>query len=394
MQKKVTPIITAALAFGLVIQACSFFPETSDAPVSETTPSLMPTPVSVENAALPEATSPKSTSIPTPTPSKGEIDQLWGDQTATEVAGPEYLDLENIDALPQLEDKLFYRQSLYYTFDATDNDGSQITGTVHGRGAFNPQSSATYLEISTEGEALLESGTVFTVTHIEDIVYYNTEDTGCITLFQGGIENPFEALLDASGLLQGTAQRVKPDKTIAGIETFQFIINPINLKPGDPSAGYIKEIHDGRIYIAKDSGYLVRMWLRGIGDSKLLNNGKAIEGEVYYEVNFYDFDVPLAIIPPHHCGDLDDIGASQPLMDDAILISASPGITNYITYYSLMDVVGYYKTEMSKQGWSLLRELVNAPAAILTFENDTHFVQITISEKEANLVVSIVEMEK
>ncbi len=392
MRKNVCLIIIATLTLGLANLACRLFPRSDDAPPQETAQVATSTPDTV-TAEQPAATEPVTPTI-APTPTSSEVDQPADDETATEAAGPEFLDLDSLDVLAQPEEIKFFRQSLLYTFDGQASDGSPVTGTVQGRGAFSSQPPATNLEFFAVGNALVKSGTVFTYTQIEDSAYFYTENTGCITLFQGEIENPFETILKASSMLSGNARRVTPDETVNGVETYQFDIDTTNLEISDTVSSYIKEIREGRVYVAKNGGYVVRLWIQGIGESKLMVDDQPIEGDVYYELNFYDFDVPLEITPPRHCGDVDEIGAGQPLMDDAIKVSASPGVTNYITSYSLTEVVNFYKTELPARGWTLIREFVNAPSAILTYQNETHYLQITISENEDTVAVSIIEMEK
>jgi len=383
MKKNKIFFLLMILSLTLAIMACGLF--AGDAP---------------EAPAESEAAANSDGNAETTTDSTGsdenEAAAETGDSTPPEGdsgAGPETLDLDNPDlfAQPAVE---YYRESLFYTFTGALEDGSPVTGTVNGLGAFGHLPTASTLEFYAEGNAMMGVGTVFTFTQIENTTYIFTQDTGCITFYNEEADNPYEVMLDTGGLLGGTAHRVRPDEVVNGVDTYQFQIDATTMDSSDPTTYDMKEIYDGRIYIAKEGGYVVRLWIEGLGQSEVLSGSTVIDGDIYYELNFFDFNIPVEIMPPATCSAEVEVGSDYPVMEDAFEYNAFTGLISYKTKFTFDEVVAFYKTEMENLGWSITQELISAPVAVFGFSKDGAEVQITVSEDEGSVVVGIIEPQE
>jgi hypothetical protein len=386
-------LLLAMISVGLLILACGLGSDTpsevvSDAPPPVEEPADEEIP-ETEEVDLGEDQEPTSDDEE---PASDEEEPPPEPEQPDEGAGPDSLDLDNPDTYNQ-PNVDYYRQSLLYTFTGASEDGSQITGTIDSKGVFSSNPSAYSMSFFTGGSASMEPGTVMTFTRIEDIIYIYTQETGCITFSGEGADNPYETMLDTGGILGGNAQRVMPDEVINGVDTYQYKIDATTMDFSDPTSYDMTEIYDGRIYIAKDGEYVVRLWIEGFGKSEMLS-GSTIVGDVYYELNFFDFNVPVEITPPADCPSAEELTSDYPMMDDAYEIGILPGLTSYMTGYSFDEVVAFYQAEMESLGWALTQEFVTAPAAMLMFEKDGETVQISISEDNDVVAVGIIEMNE
>jgi hypothetical protein len=385
-------ILMTILTLVLVSLACSIFADdgaetVAPAPESQTTDpgdSADTDSATTENQegenAEPEAEAETEESSPPEDNSNGD-------------PGPDSLNLDDPDLFKQ-PDVEYYRESLLYTFSGQLEDGSPVTGTVNGLGAFSQIPMASTLEFYAEGNALMGAGTVFTFTQIETTSYYYTQDTGCITFQNEDADNPYENMLDTGGILGGTAQRVMPDEIVNGVDTYQFQIDATTMDYGDPTTYDMEEIYDGRINIAKNGGYVVRLWIEGLGQSEVLSSSDKIDGDIYYELNFFDFNVPVEIKPPTVCPLEVEVSSDFPIMSDAFEYAAFPGLISYKSYLTFDEVVEFYRTEMENLGYSLTQDFVTPPVALFGFSKDGKEVQVTISEDEGFVAVGIIEPQE
>ena len=396
MKKNSVKFLFVILCLSIAILACGLLPaanpDTSEAPD--------PLGASSNEGTIDEADTSTNSTIEEANPSEPTNDESASapksgesSNTAEEMdVGPDTLDLDNPDLFnhPNIE---YYRESLLYTFTGLQ-DGTPITGTVKGLGAYSLNPLASTLEFYAEGYALLGAGTVYTFTQIENTSYYYTPGTGCMNFYNEETNNPYEIMLDTGGILGGTAQRVRPDEVINGIDTYQFKIDATTMDYSNPTTYDMKEIHDGRIYIAKEGGYVVRVWIEGIGQSEVLSGSDVLDGDIYYELNFFDFGIPLEIEPPAMCSTSEEATFEYPVMDDAYETASIPGLTSYKTQYSFNEVVNFYRTAMEAAGWTITQEFVSAPGAIFMFTKESSNVQVSISDEGSSVAIGIIEMNQ
>lgn len=150
----------------------------------------------------------------------------------------------------------------------------------------------------------------------------------------------------------------------------------------------IAQFDSGTAYIAQDGGYLVRLEMTGRGTSEMLSGSPETEGEISYELNYFDFNQAFDITPPEDCDQATD-ELEYPVTDDAYQLSTTFGITSYKSDLPFEEVIQFYRDEMAADGWTLSEEFVTGPIAVLSFNSDTGSVQITLTHDEGSGTVDV-----
>ena len=190
------------------------------------------------------------------------------------------------------------------------------------------------------------------------------------------------------GDLEG-AELVEQGVAVNGVTTDHYRFNETHLNPNDPETGRVTAV-TGDIYAAGDAGYVARLVMNGRGVNNLLSDGGG-EGEIYYELNYYDFDQPLEITPPAGCPET--AVPDYPMLDDATNLNAMAGLLTYETAQPFEAALDFYKTEMAAAGWTLAQEIGQLPAATLTFTGAGGAVQVNLGPGPGGgVLVAIVEL--
>lgn len=387
--KKQRRYLIVILVLGLASLACSIFGSSSgdESPAMATT--IAPAPSETLEASSAETAPPTETTAAPPTetpetvdagetPESGDGDGETPPDTGN---GPDFIDLDDPDLYAEPAGVETYRVGMVFTFDGIAADGSPVTGTatVDGANVVDPREMS--LVLHDDGEAIKGPGEVYTFTQVGGVNYYSVPDMGCMTFSSEGTENPFVMMTEAGGMLGGSAARLLPDETVNGIPSYVFAIDSTNLDPADPTSYDVSEITEGRIYVAKDGFYVVRVLLIGVGTSEGLSGDPTLVGDIYYELNYYDFNQPVEITLPAGCTEsgAGTVDSEIPLLDDAFDVSSFPGVIAYSTQYTSEEAVDFYRAEMAAAGWTLDQEVVVAPTTLLTFTNDAgDVIHITI----------------
>jgi hypothetical protein len=204
------------------------------------------------------------------------------------------LNLDDPALYDEPENKTSYLTTLDYRFETSGT----LIGSVRMEGATQVDPYETTLEFDTEGRAVMGGGEVFYFAELADTQYIVYTGIGCMSGAPGSQENPFEVMLDLGGMLKGQAQLIG-EETVNNIETIAYAITQDNIDVNDPAGKGVETIDDSRIYIARDGGYVVRLFIDGTGRVSVLSGDPSLSGDVYYELNYLDFDTPVDIqIPP------------------------------------------------------------------------------------------------
>ena len=94
----------------------------------------------------------------------------------------------------------------------------------------------------------------------------------------------------------------------------------------------------------------MRVVLIGQGVNEGLSQDAALEGEIYYEINFYDFNAPVSFEIPGSCTEVGSEDNAIPLPEDASDISQFGEIINFSTSLSLSETETFYTNEMPSYG--------------------------------------------
>ena len=346
-------------------------------------------------ACTPQPTSPPTaTPTPTPTTSSGEVETGNGEAPSPPVDGPASIDLDDPNWFNQPSNVETYRTSLEYTF--SDADGSPAIGAVLVEGETVVDPYASNLVFQMEGNAAQGSGETLVSTQIGDILYVVMPDFGCISGPDDEIETPFDTFLGAGGDLTGEAYRVQPDENVNGVDVYVFEITLDNME--NAVTDEITELKEGRIYIAKDGFYVVRMRFVVVGINEDLSGDPTLEGEELYELNYYDFNEPVGeIVPPEGCTDMGagDVETEYPLPEDASNLIEMAGVVIFSTNLTLEEITEFYQTEMTAMGCSVGQEIGNVQGMMITFAGcPSGTVQVVIAPDPSSGVqeVSIIPM--
>jgi len=288
---------------------------------------------------------------PTETPGAGPAPGESGgteDSTAGPGSPSATLDLDDPALYNQAGLFKTYRTAMDYTFEAQ----GPVTGTVLLDSATQIEPYATTLEFYTYGNAVVGGEAVYTFTRILDTQYIVAGGLGCASGIPGVEANP-EVMLDTGGMLMGEAQYAGEGNT-NGVDTYIYTLTMDNINPLDPVGKDVRSISNGELHVARDGSYTVRLLLEGRGVNVLLSNNPVLEGDVFYELNFYDFDAPVTIEVPAACAAPEETSLDIPLPEDATNVAqVSPDFITYTTGESVEDVMEFYETEMLAHGCTL-----------------------------------------
>jgi hypothetical protein len=155
----------------------------------------------------------------------------------------------------------------------------------------------------------------------------------------------------------------------------------------------IAEITFGRVYIAKDGGYVVGIVIDGRGRNTILTEETDALGEVHYEIYYYDYNQPVNITPPEGCDPPGEATSGFPIPEGVSDLLSFPGLTSFSSTMSVEELTEYYKTEMVAAGWTLDSDTSFTGLSTLMFSKDGKQATVLISSDQAtgNSLVAITE---
>lgn len=311
-------------------------------------------------------TSPQEPNAPAPPvedlPDSGGASPGEGTAPETSNAPAGVLDLEDPALYAQPSGINSYRTTLDYTFEAP----GPVTGSVRLDGATQLEPYATKLEFFTGGRAVMGNNEVFNFTQILDTQYVVYSGFGCQSGSPGMQENPFAVMLDTGGMLTGDAQFIG-EETVNGVSTYAYAVTKDNVDPSDPAGAGVETLTEGRVYLAKDGGYAVRLQLTGTGRNELLSGDASLLGNIVYELNYLDFNQPVDIQIPEGCASAGNAEFKYPVPGDVVNLTDLGGMTGFNTVLDANGVVAFYKTEMAALGCGAPQEIVTGTAGSLAF---------------------------
>lgn len=266
-----------------------------------------------------------------------------------------------------LDDSLLYNEPVDMDYRTTLEFYMTVeeerVGYVFADGSRTISPNASTMTFNMEGSAGGGLGETMTVTQIEDAFYYVAPPNDCISLAgQSGFENPFALFLDTGGFLTEEAERVLPDETINGVDSYHYELSQENLLSWS-----VYDIYEADLYVAKEGGYVVRLLITGFGVNEVVSGDTAQEGDIYYELNNIP-EVVSAISIPEGCEEATAVTTDYPVMDDATAVQSGPGFFSYETQASFDDVIAFYKDTLTANNeWAVAQEIIQEPNATITF---------------------------
>lgn len=348
----------------------------------------------VESTSPDEATTQAGETAPAEPTAASTTGETSGGQEMTAGSGG-LADLLNLDASNNFgapTDLNSYRISFDLTYEGTDANGAPVSGRLTAEGAQVREPAASIFTFSMEGEADT-AGNLFTFMQIGDTNYMIMPQMGCISTSQaGGEENPFDALMASGGMMGAVegAWRVGEEE-VNGVDTTVYEFDNTAFRMVDADYGVWGEV-DGKINVAQDGGYVVRVVMDAQGSGTFFSSAAAEEGSIHYELNYFDFNEPIEITLPAEC--VTTAADKYPTLEDAFEASTMGGFYFYKTNHTFDEVVAFYKTEMVAAGWTLGEETVFAPAAFLNFTKDGETVQVSIAADQSSGATTVTIMEQ
>ena len=290
--------------------------------------------------SAPANTAPADDSTSAETPVQPD-DSDSGISSGNELATGEPYDLDNPNF--EIEPGLFntYKASLHYAFAASNG----ITGTLLMEGETQLDPYATGFIFQSRGKAITGAEDAMTFAQVDGNEYMYSPDFGCLSGLIGMQGNPFDLAVDTYDVLTGKAA-FDGVENVNGVETNRYLLTMANIDAQNGADLGIRELQEGTLHIARNGGYVVRLVLAGIGVNQGLSQDASLEGDVYYELNFYDFDQPVSINVPEGCAGSSSAGPEVPMPEDAYEVAQFGDILTFATTLSLEDVADFYEDTM------------------------------------------------
>jgi hypothetical protein len=178
-------------------------------------------------------------------------------------------------------------------------------------------------------------------------------------------------------------------ETVNGIETrvFEFDENDF----ADMADSDMQEA-SGRMYIALDGDYLVRMEIEGIGSGMGVfddaDSSEATPFSITYNIS--NIDEPVEAVLPEGC-DADSAESDYPVADDAAELMSMPGFATYTTAKSSAEMTEFYQDALVADGWeySDSESFSSEGFATLVFNRDGETLSVNIIADEGQTTVLI-----
>ena len=389
MSKRSLTLLSCILWLSLVTVACG---SSGNGPTEvPATIVAVATLVEVENAAAPTPPSPPATE-PALAPEETTIEPTATTAAAalTDSPSPATASLNASNNYGEPVGVNSYRMTLRFDSTLTGADGSVTTGSILIEGQRDVAQDASTFTASATGTADFGAGQQFNFTQIGENTHFVLPNGDCVSFSGSGPSseaNLFAVFLDEGGVLGNLAGAVPgtpSTEMVNGVLTNHYTFNETHLDPTDPTTPDITSV-TGDIYLAAEGGYVVRIVMQGVGSSNLLNSIDG-DGDIYYELNYLDFDSPVVITVPDGCG---DAAADYPILADATEQNAIAGFISYRTGTSFAEAVAFYKTEMAAAGWTLTQETGVEPVLSLIFSQNGEQVEVFIVSDNQGVIISI-----
>jgi hypothetical protein len=277
-----------------------------------------------------------------------------------------------------------YRMQMQLRYTATARDADQwfASETVY---VAQPRATSVTLHFGDSAQG--ETGDSLTLVQVGNHSYTAIPGFGCLSDAAGGSAagNPFADLTTPDTFLRGlsNARRVLPDQLIRAIPVrhYTFDHNALQELPGQITS------LEGHIYLAQDGDHLVRLTMVAHG-REIAALGQNEEGRLTLELDLFDVNEALAVVPPAECGQA--AAAPYPVLPGASGLTLLPDFFTYRSPQPFADAVDYYRSEMVTAGWTAAgEESFLDSAALLHFSKNGISVTVHISEESGSDLVTV-----
>lgn len=331
---------------------------------------------SLEPEAETEAAEPSQPEAPAAADSTGDPEES---QPAADEA-PQAFELSTLSTQLDFDS---YRIALEMQFSGTDPDGNAFVQDINADVAYIAQPVAMAVSMNMEGVPGADQFNQLTMSQIVDTTYMVMPGIGCVTsaAVEGGLieDNPFAGFLDPSSLLDDLRGADYAGREVVnGIESSVYEFDESFLENRDEM-----EWAEGKIYVASDGNYLVRLVMDGEGAMDIFNAGSSQDGLVHIEFNLTDVNEPVEIGIPEECTNAAASG-ELPMLEDAYEVSTFAGFLNYKSYGTIEDGLAFYEDALSAEGWLKDEDesFIMEGTAMLSYKREGESLTLTLGDDD------------
>ena len=377
------PYLFVLAVLALLVVGCSGSSSSDDAPPTVAAAATVPT----DDNSVVEPTATPVPAEPTTEPTTAPADDAPAADDASSDAPMLALNANNNYGEPTNVSS--YKLTLELEETVTQADGTEVVTSVLMEGERDVVGNKAVFSAQMLGDVDFGTGTTFTYTEVDDRTYFILPTGQCATFSEsvtdGDLYSVFLSDGGFMGDLDGASIGNPPTENVNGVETDHYEFNETHLTTIDAAAAEVNSV-EGHVYVAQDGDYIVRVVMDGLGQSSLLDENPT-EAEIHYEINYFDFDVPVNITIPDNCTEAAD--TEYPVLDDAFAINALPGVYSYESNVDLETAVLFYETEMANEGWSITQSLDIPNGKMMGFNKDGENIQIAINAEGEGVQVGI-----
>ncbi len=375
--KRVALLTMVLVLVWVPILACDLPLGKKEAPTATPEPTPAPTAtvrVAVKPSPTPTKPKPTATPLPTPTKPKSTPTRVAREPTAT----PEEEEAATIAARP--ENIQTYRSRTVMPWEGEKDSGSLSLLTEFVR---EPLAESVVISVAGSMGGMLGEGMPageLELIRIGDTTWVGMDGQWMQVASEDAEELPTGGLFvtkDTVGDLS-KARRVLPDQTVSGIKCRHYVFDEkalgADLTEGLTEVGSVQ----ANAWVAAKEGYLVKLDAKIEGEWQEPVQGK---GTLSMLFEIYDLNKPFSIEPPTtEGGKAAGLPEDIPLMPDAKVQAAMPGLIAYNTESSVKEVAAFYQKEMPTQGWKQSGETtIIENVAMLAFEKTGRELSIMVS---------------
>jgi hypothetical protein len=295
----------------------------------------------------------QSGEAPSPTAPGGTPAAPGTSGTVETVVGPGDFDL--LDLAVGLDQLSSYQADLVATFDGTDHGQARHwTVTWQRLHSSDPGADQFVREVTGDNPPAASS----TVWQLGESILIPDGNGGCVAQTAGSV-NPSDLFQPAAFLSGLIGAEDAGHESLNGFDAqhYSFDERALGLAALAQSTG--------DVWVASDGGFVVRLTETSQGGDVFFGEGTS--GSLTWEYQLSSVNQPVAVTLPSGC---ETAPIDAPLPADAAVVIDVPGLLEYDTASSVSDVLDFYATRASGQGWTVVTQPTTTDGAGLVEFSD------------------------
>ncbi len=286
-----------------------------------------------------------------------------------------------------------YQIDFFISYSGVAANNSPVTGKINLSGDFSVNPEEYVMTGTTESSSNAQMNTEFQIFFKDNKVYMLAPETmGVRFCFAAESEEdtPADFLLREDTFLTGEAKRILPDETVDGRPVEVYQITQENLLDEDWAGGTF-EFKDGRVYVDKATGFILRFWMEGRGPMEMLSSNPDLEGDIRYEMTIREVNKPVVVEPPTDCFEAPSLGPTPeteggegasgevPLLPGAFDVNTFAGTTTFSVNLSVEETTTQYKKLLTDSGYTLQMDFSSGEMVSLMYQKGDQSILVAIS---------------